>query len=113
LVLTSSGELPSSLSIFLQGSTLIIPVRFGDGVRCFGGTLKRLYATNAVAGSATAPPSGALSVSARSAALGDPLSPGTVRFLQTYYRDPVQSFCPSPLGNNYNISSAVAVNWAP
>jgi hypothetical protein len=113
LLLTSSGELPAALSIFLQGTTQIVPAVFGDGLRCVGGNLKRLYSKNAVAGVATAPQAGDPSVSARSAALNDPLLAGSVRYLQTYYRDPSTSFCPAPQGSTFNISSGLSVTWAP
>jgi len=78
LVLTQSDMLPSSLSIFSQGSLQLgSPVLLGDGLRCVGGALKRLYAKSAVAGTASAPQPGDSSISARSAELGDPiLQPG-------------------------------------
>ncbi len=113
LVLHSDGELASALSIFLQGTVSSAPLVFGDGLRCVGGTLKRLYTKNAVAGVAVAPAAGDASVSARSAALNDPLAAGSVRYLQTYYRDPSASFCPSPTGSTYNISSGLVVTWLP
>src|SRR6185295_15802199 len=50
IVLTATGELPSALTVFLQGDALTSPVTYGDGLRCFGGSLKRLYHHNAVAG---------------------------------------------------------------
>jgi len=114
LVLTSSGELPTALSIFLQGSACnAAGVPFGDGVLCVGGTLKRLYIKTAVGGAATAPNFGAgdPSISARSAALGDPIAAGSLRFYQTYYRDPDGTFCPNPPGNNWNVSSGLSVQW--
>jgi hypothetical protein len=105
---TSSGELPSALSILLQGSTAIAPVQFGDGLRCAGGVLKRLYAKNASAGVVIAPQGGDLSVSARSASLGDPIAQGATRNYQMYYRDANAGFCP---GGTFNASNAVAVVW--
>jgi Tol biopolymer transport system component len=111
LVLTSSGELSSVLSIFLQGDAAIAPASFGDGLRCVAGSLKRLYARNAVAGSVSAPLSGDLSISARSAALGDVLVAGATRTYQTYYRDPQLAFCASPQGESWNISSGISVVW--
>jgi hypothetical protein len=113
LQLLSSGELPSSLTIFLQGTVQISPLPFGDGLRCVGGNLKRLYTKNAHAGVASAPGPGDPSVSARSAALNDPLSPGSVRALQAYYRDPVLGFCPAPAGDSFNVSSGLILTWAP
>src|SRR5262249_17219253 len=48
LLMTSSGELPNSFSILLQGNQdLANPVLFGDGLRCVGGSLKRLFQGNA------------------------------------------------------------------
>ena len=112
LSLTSNGELPSVTSIFLQGDVAITGVSFGDGVRCAGGVLKRLYVHNALAGVVSAPIAGDLSIHARSAALGDPLSAGAPRYYQTYYRDPAPAFCASPSGNTWNISSGVTVVWS-
>ena len=112
LVLTSAGERPGVLSVFLQGDAIHAPVFFGDGLRCVGGTLKRLYTKNAVvAGIVTAPTGSDASVSARSAALGSPITPGAARFYQTYYRDSSLSFCSNPPGNTWNVSSGLAVVW--
>ena len=111
LVLTQSGELPDSLSIFLQGSTQIAPVPFGDGLRCVGGTLLRLYVANAVAGVVAAPGPGDPAIRARSAALGDPLEPAAVRHYQVYYRDPSPTFCPSPAGAEFAVGNALLVVW--
>jgi hypothetical protein len=112
LVLTQSGELPSSLSIFLQGNvTLAMGVVFGDGVRCVGGSLLRLYVHNAVGGTVFAPNMmlGDPPVSVRSAMLGDPLVPGDIRYYQVYYRDPA-NFCTVA---TFNVGNAMQVAWAP
>jgi len=109
--LTSSGELPSSLSIVLQGNSAIAPVSFGDGVRCVGGLMKRLYMHNAVGGVLTVPQAGDLPVSARSAALGAPIAPGETRYYQVYYRDPVAGFCAAPQGSTFNVSNGLAIEW--
>jgi hypothetical protein len=111
LQMQSSGELPSVTSILLQGNALLGgPATFGDGTRCVGGSLKRLFVLGASGGVATFPPPGGPSISARSAALGDPITTGTDRHYQVYYRDPSPGFCmPSP--SNFNISSALTVHW--
>jgi hypothetical protein len=109
--LSSSGELPSVTSILLQGTAISAPTIFGDGRRCAGGTLKRMFVHSAVGGVATAPQGAELSISARSSAMGSPISAGATRFYQMYYRDPSASFCSNPPGNLYNISSAVAITW--
>jgi Tol biopolymer transport system component len=111
LVLSSSGELPHAASIFLQGSTAIAPANFGDGLRCVGGALKRLYIRSASGGVASAPQTGDPSISARSAALGDVINAGATRYYQTYYRDPVLGFCANPPGGSWNISSGLSVVW--
>lgn len=111
-VLMSTSELATAASIFLQGTTQVAAVPFGDGLRCTGGALKRLYLKNAVGGTATAPVGGDPSVSAQSANLGDTLFPGATRFYQTYYRDPNPTYCPDPPGSTFNISSGLRVTWA-
>jgi len=112
VVLTSSFELPHVLSIFLQGHANIFPAAlFGDGVRCVNGTLKRLYTHNASGGVVSAPVGTDPSITARSAALGDTINPGEMRYYQVYYRDPSLSFCPSPSGDAWNVSSGIAIQW--
>jgi hypothetical protein len=113
LLLTASSERATAFSLVLQGTAQIAPVVFGDGLRCTGGTLKRLYSRTAVAGTVIAPIAGELSVSARSAQLGNPIQPNEIRMYQVYYRDPVEDFCPSPPGGNFNVSNAVRIVWGP
>jgi hypothetical protein len=62
-------------------------------------------------GVCSAPGPGDPSITARSAAKGDPISPGMTRYYQVYYRDPSQVFCPAPTGNTFNMSSAVQITW--
>ena len=112
VVLTASDELPTVLSIFLQGdASLPAGTAFGDGVRCVAGNLKRLYVKNASGGSVSAPSGGDPSITAQSAALGDPIAPGTTRHYQVYYRDPVLPFCDTPQGNSWNVSNGVSIAW--
>ena len=111
LVLSASGELPTALTIFMQGNASVPPVLFGDGLRCVGGSLKRLYARNAVAGHVFAPHPGDPSITARSTALGDPIPSGGIRYYMTYYRDASASFCPSPPGGTFNASNALSITW--
>jgi hypothetical protein len=112
LVLTASEMLPTVLCIFLQGNaTVPAGAVFGDGVRCVGGSLKRITAKNASGGVASYPVPGDPSISTRSAILGDTIAPGTTRWYQVYYRDPDLTFCPNPPGNSWNVSSGIAVHW--
>ena len=110
LALTSSGELAVSASVFLQsGSSNSAGIVFGDGVRCVVSPLLRLYVKNAVGGSVTAPAAGDPSISARSAALGDTIAPGSTRYYQVHYRDPQLGFCPG--GDSFNVSNGLVVVW--
>jgi len=108
---TSSGERPTSLSIFLQGSATIAPIIYGDGLRCTGGNLKRLYTKTAVGGVTVAPQTGELSISARSAQLNAPIPLGATRPYQVYYRDGAAGFCPDPPGSSFNVSNGFLVAW--
>jgi hypothetical protein len=107
LQLSSSGELSTALSIVLQGRSLIAAVDFGDGLRCAGGSLKRLYLKHATSGAITAPEAGDPPISKRSATLGDSILLGTTRAYQVYYRDPNLIFCPG----GFNVSNALAITW--
>ena len=112
VTLLSTGELPNALSIFLQGNTtLVTPAVFGDGVRCVGGNLKRIGVHNASNGAVSYPQAGDPSITARSAALGDPIAQGSMRWYQTDYRDPNLAFCPNPPGNSWNVTNGIAVTW--
>jgi hypothetical protein len=111
LSFTTAGQRPTGTTILLQGTASIATgAAFGQGVRCVGGSLKRLYVQAAVGGSITAPPVGGPTVSARSATLGDVIAPGTHRFYSAYYRDPII------LGGcnvlfTFNITNAGDVLW--
>ena len=112
VVLSSSDMLASVPCIFLQGDAVVTNgIVFGDGVRCVGGQLKRLGLKIASGGIASYPGVGDPSISARSAALGDGIAPGSQRFYQVYYRDSDPNFCPAPQGNTWNVGSGVIVNW--
>ena len=111
LVLDAVGVMPSALSIFLQGSAAVGATGFGDGLRCVGGNLLRLYVANASGGRVSAPGQGDPAISARSAVLGDPLLPGDVRYYQVYYRDSDAGFCPAPQGSTFNASNALSIRW--
>jgi|LakMenEpi05Aug10_1017310.scaffolds.fasta_scaffold00341_1 YVTN family beta-propeller protein len=113
LSLQASDMLPTATAIFLQGNLSSAGLTFGDGVRCTGGTLRRLAVKTSEGGSAMFPyaGSGDSSIRARSTALGDPITFGNVRSYQTYYRDPNPGFCPAPAGNTFNITNGLIVQW--
>ena len=113
LLLSATHLLPSTLCVVVQGtSSLPAGALFGTGVRCAGGSLKRLFVKAAVGGSILAPNFGAgdPSVSARSAAKGDTILPGQNRWYLVYYRDPtVLGGCPS--SSTFNATQTGLVNW--
>jgi len=115
VVFTTTGEKPTATSVLLQGtSSLASGAIYGQGVRCVGGTLKRLFTKAASGGSITAPNFGAgdPSVSARSAAKGNPISAGQSRWYLVFYRDPiVLGGCPS--GSTFNATQTGQVTWSP
>jgi hypothetical protein len=110
---TTGAERPNATTVLLQGNASITTgAVFGQGVRCVGGGLKRLYVRAAVGGSISVPQSGDPQVAARSAALGDPISAGQDRYYMAYYRDPiVLGNCPAT--STFNSTTALDVLWTP
>jgi hypothetical protein len=112
LLLSTNGEPPTSTSVVSQGDATVSSVPFGQGVRCVGGHLKRLYTKAAAGGHVSAPGIGDAKISARSAQLGDVIAPGTQRYYYVYYRDPhVLGGCTS--ASTFNTTQSGAVTWAP
>jgi Tol biopolymer transport system component len=115
LVFSTTGEKPTATSLLLQGTSLVASgAIYGQGVRCVGGTLTRLFTKSAVAGSITAPDFGAgdPTISARSAAKGDVIQPGQSRWYLVYYRDPsVLGGCPA--SSTFNATQTGQVSWWP
>jgi hypothetical protein len=110
LTLSQAGELGTSVSVVLQGDARIAAgAVFGGGVRCTGGSLKRLFIRAASGGAVTAPIAGDPSISAMSALLGAPIPACGTRFYQIYYRDPNLGFCAA----GFNVGNAVRAIWAP
>ncbi len=113
VVFTASNEKPTATSIVLQGdATVPAGTQFGQGVRCVGGSLKRLYTKSAVGGAITAPQGGDQAVSTRSSVLGDTILGGQHRYYQVYYRDPtVLGGCSASA--TFNVTQAFDVTWNP
>ena len=79
---------------------------FSDGVRCLNGTIKRIQTSTSAGGTFTS----IGSISAQSAALGDPIGTGSSRYYGVWYRDPCASFgCAA----TSNVSNGLAVRWGP
>ena len=115
LVFTTSGEKPTATSVLLQGTTQVTAgAPYGQGLRCTGGVLKRLYTKAASGGSITVPEfsAGDPSVSARSLARANQIYPGESRWYLVFYRDPVVlGGCPS--SSTFNATQTGKVTWFP
>jgi hypothetical protein len=109
VLLRALGELPTSLTVFMQGqATLGHGAFFGDGVRSIDSHLLRVGVHNAVNGMAVYPQAGDASITTKSALHGDPIAAGMTRYYQAYYRDPSVTFC---TGKGFNVSNAVRIDW--
>ena len=115
LSFTASGELSNALSVLVQGDAYRLDgAVYGQGVRCAGGQLKRLFSRNASGGSVAMPDFGAgdPSISSRSAARGDAILAGESRWYLVFYRDPVVlGGCPA--SSTFNATPTRQATWAP
>ena len=121
LVLTTSNHrtAPAAgiLNVFFASTGTSQPngVANGAGVRCYNQVLKRLYTGQTTAGTLAKPGMGDPSVSARSAALGSPISAGQTRHYFNLYRDQAAT-APSACNNtasNVNVTNAGSIQWSP
>ena len=107
--LTATGINSNVLSIFLQGDSLLAnPVVFGDGLRCFGGALKRIAVKNATGSTVFYPAATEPTVMTKANNLGDNIQSGAVRHYLVYYRDPSTSFCPSA---TFNATQGLTISY--
>jgi hypothetical protein len=119
LTFTTSGEIPTAMSVLLQG-TAVLPSGevFGRGVRCAGGVIRKLFVKTASGGSITVPDFGGgdPSVSTRSASQGDVIQPGQSRWYLVRYRDP-NAACPASFSaipvHTSNATQTGQVSWSP
>jgi hypothetical protein len=110
LFFTTAAEKATATSTLTQGQTAISPLVFGQGMRCVGGSLKRLYTKVASGGSIVAPTGADPSVHTRSATLGDVITAGSTRYYYVYYRDPtVLGGCSA--ASTFNVTHQLAVLW--
>jgi hypothetical protein len=104
LVLGASGMTNSS-ALFAQGTSYsLAQTPFGDGLRCIGGTVRRLGIQSNSNGASQYPGPGQPGVAVR----GLVTAPG-LRTYQVHYRD-VGAFCTPAL---FNMTSGVAIAWQP
>lgn len=100
LVLTASN-LPATTSVLFFQGTSAISSAFGDGLRCAGGTNRRLDTRTASAGTASFPPTGT-TVSGAGLAV-----PGTTLHYQAWYRN-AAPFCTAA---GFNLTNGLSVAW--
>jgi Tol biopolymer transport system component len=114
LEFTASGARIDALCILAQGTAPIANgVVYGQGVRCIGGSIRRLFTGVAAGGTATIPDlvAGDTPVSVRSAQKGDVISPGQSRWYLLYYRDPfVLGGCPPT--STFNSTQTGRIDWS-
>jgi hypothetical protein len=115
---------PFKTSVFIQGTSTIAAVPFGDGQRCVSGQLIRLNApppppvppgdpTNGN-GSLTYPTTNhPLSITQRCQQAAQPIFSGDTRHYFAQYRDPSPNACNVSLGGTVNTSQALTIVWAP
>lgn len=115
LVFDATGLRPNATGVLLEGDALVPSgAVFGQGVRCAGGSLKRLFVKSAPGGNLHAPDlaGGDPTISARNAALGSPLQAGQPRWFLVYYRDPlVLGGCPAT--STFNSTQTGLVSYWP
>lgn len=102
LQLTGTGLAPGQPALLIAGLNAVNGGQgnpFGDGLRCVGGSVKRLgLALPDAGGNASWGPG---------IAAGQGWLPGDARYLQLWYRDPVGSAC----GAGFNLSNGLEVLW--
>jgi hypothetical protein len=106
LVLVGTG-LQNSSALYFQGTSAVSAgagVPFGDGLRCVGGSVRRLGVKVASNNGSQYPGPGDDPVSVRGAVT----APGQ-RIYQVWYRD-AASFCTT---GTFNLTNALSVNWRP
>jgi hypothetical protein len=114
LTFETRGMLPTTLSILVQGRALVANgIVYGQGVRCLGGELHRLFTKTSSGGSIRAPDFAVDEppVSVRSRQMGDAIYPGESRWYLVYYRDlVVLGGCPAT--STFNSTQTGEVAWS-
>ena len=99
-LLTGTG-MPNSSALYYQGTSQIATA-FGDGLRCVGGSIRRLGTKANVSGGSQYPAAGDTPISIRGAnAAGD------VRNYQVWYRN-AATFCSA---STFNLTNGYTIVW--
>ncbi len=104
LILLGSG-MPDSSALYFQGTTAAAGgagAVFGDGLRCAGGSVKRLGTQTNVAGASQYPDVGDAPVSVQGT-----VAPGDVRVYQVWYRN-AATFCTA---DTFNLTNGLQLTW--
>jgi hypothetical protein len=104
----------SNVTVLFQGTTNSVNTRSGAGVRCVGGTLKRLYKGNQSSGAIGFPNNG-VSVHLQSQAKGYTIVAPITLFYYCAYRNSAangQPGCPG-LNFGFNTTNATSIAWVP
>ncbi len=115
LVLSATGLRPDAACAVLQGNAIISGGHaYGQGVRCIVGATRHMYPRSTQSGSVSMPNfvGGEPSISARSAALGVPISAGSTRWYAVLYRDTVVPSACNPI-LRWNLTQTGQVAWQP
>lgn len=105
-VLAANSMPGTSTALYFSGTASVnagAGQAFGDGLRCVGGTVRRLGAVANVAGASTQPNV----AQPTPLSLRDPVLPGAVRDYQVWYRN-AASFCTDA---TFNLTNAWRVVW--
>jgi hypothetical protein len=104
---SSTGHRLSTLAVWFQGDVAGGQLAYGDGLRCAGTPLVRLYSMTFAAGTMPDPLDSPASPSI--VVRGGITTPGTVKAYFLAYRDPINYGCSA----TFNASNALSVTWAP
>ncbi len=104
---TSTGHRLSTLAVWFQGDVLGSQPAYGDGLRCAGTPLVRLY--NMAFSPGTMPDPLLTPASPSIVAAGGITVPGTIKGYFLAYRDPASYGCSA----TFNASNALSVTWGP
>jgi hypothetical protein len=105
----------SNVTVLFQGTTNTVNTRTGAGVRCVGGTLKRVFKGNQSGGAITKPSGADPNWHTQSAAKGFTIVPPVTLYYYCAYRNSAangQPGCPG-LTFGFNSTNAGAVSWTP
>jgi len=108
------GGVGSNVTVQFQGTTNTVNTRTGAGVRCVGGTLKRLYKGNQAAGAINFPNNG-VPFHLKSQAKGFTIVALITLYYYAAYRNSAANGHPGCPGLNFgfNATNAQAVSWSP